>query len=437
MMLLAPTLAVSLGLVIPHTCCLAVPITIHMALGDETPTGKTGGCHSSTFESSASAPQGSVFRDAPGACGTGRDEHRFASVFESLGVSSHAAVLSEPPSEGAPARVTGDPPKDAIAVGTLISRAVESASKRLSPLLLGGAQYAEAQSAGEAQAISQLPVAPPLYSVPLASSPSPSPLPSLSTCAHNEAANFIRTDDRQATDGGFAPALPLLPLTSASYPSSLRACGSNDRCTDDSDRITGRRTPAASGVFIPLGGELSSSNRAFRRKEGTLGAHQEEPESVLAIADLLWSAEAELHVDSIVSLAATFLKSLHAEVSTQSPPIHVATEGLVVSEKPPESGIVGGTALDARRPKSAAQLLTRIMSLSLCKQDVEEDAAEADSSGGDAGWAFFSVVSLLRELHNKLGNFSGAHEKMDAVNTLLLAGCYCKGMSCTRGGSRE
>lgn len=150
---------------------------------------------------------------------------------------------------------------------------------------------------------------------------------------------------------------------------------------------------------------------------GLLGTDGDaEFESVLIIADLLWSADAEMHIDNVSNLVRTLLRTLHGEVSTK---------GCQDTSK----------EISKKIPGKASQLLTRILSVALTKSDLGEDVAERGGKGRGGSWTTSSACGILRELHDKVGNCSSAHEKIDALNVLLLAGCYCRPVCRSSGDS--
>lgn len=144
------------------------------------------------------------------------------------------------------------------------------------------------------------------------------------------------------------------------------------------------------------------------------------------IPNLLWSPEACTRLDSVVRLMTKTLHALDDEVSRdrEASVGAGAGEGAGVAEE--RYAIRAG---DVPEGSTAGRLLARVLSLSLGKQDVEEDGG--GSEGGQA-----AAGPLLRELYEKLGALSNAHEKLDAVNTLLLAGWSFKGVNNSSGGSR-
>lgn len=195
----------------------------------------------------------------------------------------------------------------------------------------------------------------------------------------------------------------------------------------------------------------------------------QESDNVLAIADLLWSAEAERYLDSISDLVTALLKSLDdeaAQCTTEETTVPAGilggvgggefppgpTGGEIAGAQGRSIGILdGGISGVGDATEASAQLLARILGLGLGKQDVEEDLGEVAGVGTagvtDAvetvaptatviGVAPAKASPMLRELYDKLGSFSSAPEKVEAVNTLLLAGCYCRGVCSVTGGSK-
>lgn len=143
---------------------------------------------------------------------------------------------------------------------------------------------------------------------------------------------------------------------------------------------------------------------------------QEATEESAHIVNLIWSKGAEAYLDSITQLVADVLKSLDDEVSRD---VQAAAAAAAVTEDGDETRERKSNEGEIPKDSKAGLLLARVLSLGLEKQDVEED-------GGETGEA--AACPLLRELHEKLGSFSSTHEKLDAVKTLLLAGCYFEGV---------
>ncbi|CAB1116565.1 unnamed protein product [Ectocarpus sp. CCAP 1310/34] len=145
---------------------------------------------------------------------------------------------------------------------------------------------------------------------------------------------------------------------------------------------------------------------------GIFPEHRAQPtEESAHIANLIWSSGAEAHLDSITRLVADILKSLDEEVSTDM-------EGLATGGGGNTRDVLSGEGIP--EDSKAGLLLARVLNLGMEKQDVEEDGGR---EGGEA-----KACPLLRELYEKLGNFSSSHDRLDAVKTLLLAGCYCEGV---------
>lgn len=157
-------------------------------------------------------------------------------------------------------------------------------------------------------------------------------------------------------------------------------------------------------------------------------------ESVLIIADLLWSADAEMHIDHVTNLVRTLLRTLHGEVSAKG----CQDTAKAISEKIPGKA-PPACELDARRGTSASQLLARILCVALSKNDLGEEVAKGGGKSGGKGrggsWRTDSACGMLRELHDNVGNCSSAHEKIDALNMLLLVGCYCRPVRRSSGDS--
>lgn len=217
-------------------------------------------------------------------------------------------------------------------------------------------------------------------------------------------------------------------------------------------------------------------------------------QDVFAVADLLWSAESETHLDRISGTVMTLLATLDREAPKLTaadapgtpPPDRSAMRGALLEVLGPRGvGMGAETEEDAvrwREGTEAAQLLGRILSLGLCKHDVEEDAVAektigrdeekdreekkwgraerlrdgatagdgegmpgGESKGGTGreeggqregrGGAANEAGVLLRDLYDNLGSFASGNERLEAMNTLLLAACYCKGVSSRTGGS--
>ncbi|CAM9941129.1 unnamed protein product [Ectocarpus sp. 13 AM-2016] len=161
---------------------------------------------------------------------------------------------------------------------------------------------------------------------------------------------------------------------------------------------------------------------------GAFPEHREQPtEESAHIANLIWSSGAEAHLDSITRLVADILKSLDDEVSTDM------KEGIAPGGEGNTRDVISGERIP--EDSKAGLLLARVLNLGMEKQDVDEDGR-----GGEGGEA--NACPLLRELYEKLGNFSSSHDRLDAVKTLLLAGCYFEGVRassshCSRGPSPE
>ena len=149
---------------------------------------------------------------------------------------------------------------------------------------------------------------------------------------------------------------------------------------------------------------------------------QEATEESEHIVNLIWSKGAESYLDSITQLVADVLKSLDEEVSrdVQAAAAAATGDGGKTGEVMPGDG-------EVPKDSKAGLLLARVLSLGLEKQDVEDDGG-----GGEAGEA--AAGPLVRELYEKLGSFSSTHEKLDAVKTLLLAGCYFEGVRAASTG---
>jgi len=115
---------------------------------------------------------------------------------------------------------------------------------------------------------------------------------------------------------------------------------------------------------------------------------------------------------------ADVLRSLHDEVSrdVQAAAAGARDDGRGEAGEATRSG-EGEVPEDSK----AGLLLARVLSLTLEKQDVEEE----EGVGGAL------ACPLVRELYEKLGGFSSTNEKLDAVKTLLLAGCYFEGVRAT------
>eukprot|EP00752_Nemacystus_decipiens_P004196 g3835.t1 len=152
---------------------------------------------------------------------------------------------------------------------------------------------------------------------------------------------------------------------------------------------------------------------------------QEAKEKAAHIVNLIWSKGAEAYLDGITQQVADVLKSLDDEVSrdVQAAAVEVAAtagDGNNTRE---------ATQIDKEVPKDskAGLLLARVLSLGLEKQDVEEDGGGGEGREAAAG-------PLVRELYEKMGSFSSSHEKLDAVKTLLLAGCYFEGVRAASTG---
>lgn len=161
----------------------------------------------------------------------------------------------------------------------------------------------------------------------------------------------------------------------------------------------------------PTGNGTSSQQQQLQ-----LQLQEESTEESEHIVSLIWSTGAEAYLDSIAQLVADVLRSLDDEVSRDARAAAVGDGGEAREAKSTEGEVL--------KDSKAGLLLARILSLGLEKQDVEDDGG-----GGEAGEA--EACPLVRELYEKLGSFSSTHEKLDAVKTLLLAGCYFEGVRAT------
>lgn len=156
---------------------------------------------------------------------------------------------------------------------------------------------------------------------------------------------------------------------------------------------------------------------------GSSQRQQETTEESAHIVNLIWSTGAEAYLDSITQLVADVLRSLDDEVSRDVQAAAATGDGDESREAKSSEG-------EVPEDSKAGLLLARVLSLGLEKQDVEEDGG-----GGQGGEA--AACPLVRELYEKLGSFSSTHEKLDAVKTLLLAGCYFEGVrAASTGASR-
>lgn len=145
---------------------------------------------------------------------------------------------------------------------------------------------------------------------------------------------------------------------------------------------------------------------------------QETTEESAHIVSLIWSTGAEAYLDGITQLVAEVLNSLDDEISRD---VQAAAATTTTGD-----GDEGEVPMDSK----AGRLLARVLSLSLEKQDVDEDGGGGEAEGAAAS-------PLVRELYEKLESFSSTHEKLDAVKTLLLAGCYFEGVrAASTGASR-
>lgn len=153
--------------------------------------------------------------------------------------------------------------------------------------------------------------------------------------------------------------------------------------------------------------------------------HQEATEESAHIANLIWSKGAEAYLDSITQLVADVLKSLDDEVSRDVQAAAAATgDGGKTGEVEVK---IGEGEIEVPKDSKAGLLLARVLSLGLEKQDVEDDGG-----GGEPGEA--AAGPRVRELYERLGSFSSTHDKLDAVKTLLLAGCYFAGVRAASTG---
>lgn len=170
---------------------------------------------------------------------------------------------------------------------------------------------------------------------------------------------------------------------------------------------------------------------------GEDGAVPETSDESEHVANVLWSSEAAAFLNSVARLVADVLASLDREVALDKEALTKTTAqeagaGAIRADVVDDDLMGGdgegeGQADVVPEDSKAGQLLCRILGFGLSKQDVEEDVGAAGGSGSDGqdeGKA--TADPLMRELYMKLGVFSSAHEKLDAMNGLLLAGSYCK-----------
>lgn len=155
------------------------------------------------------------------------------------------------------------------------------------------------------------------------------------------------------------------------------------------------------------------------------------------IARRFWSTEAEAFLDGVANLVAKILETLDHEVSRDREAVseeEIRGEG---AKNDREDTIAERKASSRRVPGAspADSLLVRVLSFGLVKQDLEGVRGGAHGKGG-AGEAE-AAAGLVRELSEKLGGFSSVLERLDATNTLLLAGCYFKGVRDSSKLSRE
>lgn len=134
------------------------------------------------------------------------------------------------------------------------------------------------------------------------------------------------------------------------------------------------------------------------------------------IVNLVWSSTAEARLDGITQLVADILKSLDDEVARDIEEAAKSRGGSASDWEADPGGAEREVPLDSK----AGRVLARVLNLGLGKEDVED---EGEGEGGQA-----VACPLIRELYEKLGSFPSAHERMDALKTLLLAGCYFAGI---------
>lgn len=270
---------------------------------------------------------------------------------------------------------------------------------------------------------------------------------------------------------------------------------------DDGENRTLTERQARSALVIPGAGEHSPVMSGEGQRHGQQHRHhhqQDEPgekitankdgdsnsdnqaeNDVFAVADLLWSADAETHLDNISAMVATLLQALHDEASrfipaaetvpsppppplppTQAPKdpgARTATAAEVDSGSPRggvsscRHGVAGDPSRNSteepkavpplRNGEMAARLLGRILTHSLGKHDVEDEVAGVGVGQKDEGVTMVDVgegervAAMLRQVHEELGSFANGIERVEALNTLLLTACYFKGISSVTGGT--
>ena len=168
------------------------------------------------------------------------------------------------------------------------------------------------------------------------------------------------------------------------------------------------------------------------------------------IALRLWSLEAEAFLDGVANLVAQILKTLDDEVSRDRETLPGARGREAPGGEGTEDHDDEKDALEAKkaassdelpeknegkrgeRESAAGKLLARVLNFGLVKQDME-DVGDGSHGGQEAA----AASGLVRELSERLGGFSSVLDKLEATNTLLLVGCYFKGVRSSSGGSRE
>lgn len=223
-----------------------------------------------------------------------------------------------------------------------------------------------------------------------------------------------------------------LPSLETSDPSQ-RECPRERSSEEFRERSVGacvtRAVESASGHLVSLGA-LVKQDDCTRDGAGAASlAHDLED-----IARRFWSTEAEAFLDSVANLVAKILESLDREVSRDREAV-VEEESRGEGAKNDHEYVIAERKASSRRVLGASpsnSLLVRVLSFGLVKQDLEGARGGRGGAGEEK-----AAAGLVRKLSEKLGGFSNVLERLDAANTLLLAGCYCNSVRDSSKLSRE
>lgn len=191
-----------------------------------------------------------------------------------------------------------------------------------------------------------------------------------------------------------------------------------------------RAVESASGRLVSLGALVKQGDCTTDDAEAASLADDSDD-----IARRFWSTEAEAFLNGVANLVAKILESLNHEVSRDRETVVKEEETRGEGAKNDREDVIAERKASSRRVLGASpanSLLARVLSFGLVKQDLEGVRGGKGGAGEEE-----AAAGLVRKLSEKLGGFSSVLERLDATNTLLLAGCYFKGVRDSSKLSRE